>query len=329
MGVTTKDLAKICGVSRATVTRALHGTGSIRPETKQKILNAAEELGYQPDLIARSLVGGSSMTVGVIVVDLKNQYFPKMLDAIEKKMKESEYLLNITLHENNKKIEKEIIQTLLGHRVDGLILSPASLDRQFLAYLEKIPVPVVMIGHNFETVVPTVGINEEKATYDAVYFIYEKGYSEIVFVVPPLGGGLKTENVGHRQRVDGYQKAMKELGLRIKVIEGEAYSGKVLSYMEKKRKNVLPAFLCSGGVFAVEILSMLKQRGYQEKTDFGVMGFDNIDVLQKLSPRLTTVNNHVEETGIRAAELLLKMVRGEEHVNSIEIPYDMIEGDTI
>ena len=99
--------------------------------------------------------------------------------------------------------------------------------------------------------------------------------------------------------------------------------------MEKKRKNVLPAFLCSGGVFAVEILSMLKQRGYQEKTDFGVMGFDNIDVLQKLSPRLTTVNNHVEETGIRAAELLLKMVRGEEHVNSIEIPYDMIEGDTI
>lgn len=327
MGVTTKDLARICGVSRATVTRALHGTGSIRPETKQKILEAANELGYQPDFIARSLVGGSTMTIGVIVVDLKNQYFPKMLDAIEKRMKESDYLLNITLHENSREIEKKIMQTLIGHRVDGLILSPSSLDSQFWDYIETIPVPAVLIGHNLGHDVPTVGINEEKATYDAVHYIYERAYRDIVFVVPPLEGSMKSENVGHCQRVSGYKKAVRELGLDEVIIYGEDYQEKTLAYFQKAARK--PAFLCSGSVFAIEILGYMMQLGYRVKEDFGVMGFDNIDLMQKWSPRLTTVNNHVEEIGTGAAEMLLHAIQGTLEQRHIEIPYEMIEGETI
>ncbi len=86
MGVTTKDLAKICGVSRATITRALHGTGSIKPETKQMILETAEKNGFISQTCLQEVwLKGVSMTIGVIVVDLKNQYFSKMINAMEKK----------------------------------------------------------------------------------------------------------------------------------------------------------------------------------------------------------------------------------------------------
>ncbi len=326
MGVTTKDLARICGVSRTTVTRALHG-GSIRPDTKQRILETAKELGYQPDLAARSLVSGKSMSIGVIVVDLKNQYFPKMLDAIEKKAKEYDYLLNITLHEDSRQAERKLLQTLVGHRVDGLIIAPVSQDQTFWKYLEQLPVPAVVIGKCPETDIPSVGVDEENMTADAVRFIWRKGYRDIVFVAPPLRSELTHESVGHRHRAEGYRRALEELGLPQKIIVGDDYEEEVLQYMECSSGR--PAFLCSGDVYAIRVLSALNKQGYRTCADFGVMGFDCIDVIQRLTPKLTTVNNHVEEVGRKAAELLIRLIRGEETERKIEIFYEMAEGETL
>lgn len=326
MGVTTKDLARICGVSRTTVTRALHG-GSIRPDTKQRILETAKELGYQPDLAARSLVSGRSMSIGVIVVDLKNQYFPKMLDAIEKKAKEYDYLLNITLHEDNQQVERKLLQTLIGHRVDGLIIAPVSQEPSFWRYLEQLPVPVVVIGKCPQDSIPAVGVDEGKMTEDAVRFICRKGYRDIVFVAPPLRDERSPESVGHRYRAAGYRRAMDCLGFSPKIIAGDSYEEETLHYME--RSSGRPAFLCSGDVYAIRVLSILKEHGYRECRDFGVMGFDCIDVIQRWSPRLTTVNNHVEEIGGKAAGLLIQLIQGAETGRKIEIPYEMVEGETL
>lgn len=325
MGVTTKDLAKICNVSRTTINRALYG-GSIKEETKRKILETAKELGYQPDLVARSLVKGQSMTIGVIVVDLRNQYFPKMLDAIENRTKNGNYLLNITLHENDKETEKKLLQALIGHRVDGLILSPANQGTEFWSYLKKLPVPAVVIGNRIGDGIPTVGIDEAGATEAAVRFIFARGYEEILFVVPPLDG-KEPESIGHRQRVDGYLRAARELGFAQRLIAGSGYLEEVLGRMEERKGR--PAFLCSGDVYAFEVLSRLKQRGFCEKQDFGVMGFDCIDVLQKCSPVLATVDNHVEEIGSRAAELLMGLIQKKNMERWIEIPYEIKGGETI
>ncbi len=327
MGVTTKDLAKICGVSRATITRALHGTGSIKPETKQMILETAEKMGYQPDLLARSLVKGVSMTIGVIVVDLKNQYFSKMINAMEKKMIENKYLLNITLHENDHEIEKMLIQTLVGHRVDGLIISPSSYDKVFWKYLKELPVPSVVIGNKLDAEITTVGIDEKKATRSAVNFIYERGYKHIIFVVPPLQGADSKDNMGHHQRLEGYCSAVKELGLDQMIIYGDQYLGKIIQYMKKTKDR--PAFLCSGDVFAIEAYGALRKSGYLEKRDFGIMGFDHIDIPFGALSKLSTVDNHIEEIGEQAAEQILGMIRGERGVRHLEIPYKIIEGETV
>mgnify|MGYP003529424079 CR=1 FL=1 len=97
MGITTKDLAKICGVSRTTVHRALSDTGRINPQTKDLILQTAKEYDYRPDLLARGLVKGQTYNIGVVVLDVNNRYFAQMLSAIEAEARKQGYFVNITL----------------------------------------------------------------------------------------------------------------------------------------------------------------------------------------------------------------------------------------
>ena len=327
MSITTKDLARICGVSRTTVTRALHGTGRIKEETKQNILETAEKLGYQPDLLARSLVKGTSMTIGVIAVDLNNLYYPKMINAIENRTKSDGYLLNITLHEQNKETELQLIQNLVGHRVDGLIISPANKGEEFDAYLQSLPIPVVMIGNRDGSSLPTVGIDEKMAANQAAEFIIGRGYRNVTFVVPPLKDADGLDNIDHVRRMEGYEKAMIKNGLECNVIFGENYCEQILRYMRQTRKRT--AFLCSGDVFAVEVMDTLKKAEYAVGDDYGIMGFDCIDIFQRWSPQLSTVNNHIDRMGFEAAELLIQLIHGECKPHSIEIPFEIVSGVTV
>ena len=112
MGITTKDLAALCGVSRMTVHRALTDTGRINPQTKELILKTAKEHGYRPDLLARGLVKGQTFYIGVVVLDVNNRYFSQMLSAITAQARELGYFVNITLHEKNKEMEREQLERL-------------------------------------------------------------------------------------------------------------------------------------------------------------------------------------------------------------------------
>lgn len=327
MAVTTKDLARICGVSRATITRALNDTGRIKPETKEMIKRTAKELGYVPDLVARSLVKGNTKNLGVIVVDLKNQYFPEMINAMENRAKENSYLLNITLHENNKEIEKQLIQTLIGHRVDGILLSPANEGEAFEEFLVNLQIPVVMIGEPDNPVLPSVSINEKAATKAAAEYVISQGYCNLNFVVPPLKESGSNSNTGHRKRLAGFLEAVEKHTVSSNVIYGSDYIKKAVEIMQTAKEK--PAFLCSGDMFAGNIMDKLSRRGFQAGSDYGIMGFDCLDMFQNWSPRLCTVNNHVDQIGYESADLLIRMLEGDTSRNQIEIPFNIVEGPTL
>lgn len=326
MAITTKDLAKICGVSRATITRALYG-GSIKEETKVKILEAAEQYGYQPDLLARSLVKGRSMTIGIIVVDLKNQYFPEMINAMENRAKESGYMLNITLHENNKKTELQLIQALESHRVDGLIISPVNKGESFKTMLKQLRMPVVMIGNRIGYDIPSVGIDEVRSGIEATEHILSKGYRNIVFVVPPLKDEEGMKNIGHEQRLEGYEAAMKDAGLKSQVIYGRDYREQALEHMRLAKEK--PAYLCSGDLYAGTVMECLSRYQYVPAQDYGIMGYDYLEIFQNWMYRLSTVNNFIEQIGYEAVTLLLKLIEESGPAEDIEIPFRIIEGNTL
>lgn len=141
MGVTTNDIARICQVSRTTVLRALNNKGRISKTTREKILQTAKDLGYRPDLLARGLVKGRTMNIGVVVFDVKNQYFAQMLSAIEGKAQEEGYCVNIMLHDKDKRKEIEWIKRLSDYRMDGLILSPVNMGEEFAIFLKGLGIP--------------------------------------------------------------------------------------------------------------------------------------------------------------------------------------------
>mgnify|MGYP001637887677 CR=1 FL=1 len=123
MAITTKDLAQLCGVSRTTIHRALNGTGRIKPETKEMILQVAKEHGYRPDLLATGLAKGQTYNIGVVVLDVKNRYFAQMLSMISTEAYARGYGVNITLHGGDAGTEREQLTRLADYRVDGIILS--------------------------------------------------------------------------------------------------------------------------------------------------------------------------------------------------------------
>jgi len=331
MRVTTKDLARICGVSRATVTRALYNTGSVKKETRELILKTAEALGYQPDMIARSLVKGKSMMISVVVAELRNQYFAKVIDSIERKAKEYGYMLTISLHEDDRDYEKKIIHELAGYRIDGFILLCINKGEDIEEALRKTNIPYVILGYKTFMNSSTVGADEYKIGCMATQYMYQKNYNEMVFVVPPLYDRYQTLSPGHASRKKGFEETAESLNVKHTVIYGhDNYIEQVIDYMKTKRESK-PAFFCSGDIYAVEIINALSQHGYKVKKDYGIIGCDKIDSYQKLRPRLTTIDSNIELMGQEAVTLLFEKIVNADNIpkRDIEIPISIVEGETL
>lgn len=330
MTVTTKDLARICGVSRTTVTRALSGTGRISEETKNKILRMAKELDYKPDLLARSLVKGRSMTIGVVLCDLKSMFFPSVIDAMERIARENGYLLNITLHDNRKAIEENIITQLAGHRIDGLILDPASRDEANYEYLKKMSFPTVIIGGDRLKGWSFVGNNEAEAATSATQFIASKGYQSLYFVFPGFEGEETDFYGGHRERMRGAKATCKACGMGFFVLGDQSYISQAAEVVKNaKEKGTKPAFLCSGDIYAGYIILNLQKKGFFPGVDFGIMGFDRMELMQMLPVSLASVENNVEQIGQEAINLLLDMIDNGDQKQIIYVPYEIVDGKTL
>lgn len=328
MGVTTNDIARICQVSRTTVIRALNNQGRISKETKDRIVKTAEELGYRPDLLARGLVKGKTMYIGVVVFDVKNQYFAQMLSAIEAEAQTRGYCVNITLHGKNREKEVDLIRKLVDYHVDGLILSPVNKGEQFNQFLQSLDTPLVIIGNKVSDELPFVGIDERQAAKEATARIMDSGYGRVAFVCPPLGESKEGNNYTHEQRLDGFLEAAgSRSGVETKIISSESYEKEAALMLEDGGPKT--AFFCSGDIYAMDIMKHLKSLGKRAPGDYGIMGFDDIELLEYLSPRLSTIYNSVEEVAKKAVELLFDEMDGKEIAMETYERYRIVQGETL
>lgn len=328
MAVTTKEIAKICGVSRGTVDRALNGKSRINSETKEKILSVAKELGYRKDMLARGLVKGTTMYIGVVVFDIRNHYFSQMVNAIELEAKTKDYFVNITLHEKNKEMEYQLINSLVDRRVDGILISPVNKGPEFEAFLRSLPIPVVVIGNYVAPSIPFVGIDEKKATAEAVSLLISKGYERVIFVCPPLADRANENIFAHEQRTLGFQECMRKNPQVEAVVVG------TWDYLEEldqllENQNPKSAVFCSGDIYALQIMQHLKRKGLRIPRDIGIMGFDNIDMLEFVTPSLATISNEVESVGRIAVDTLVGLMDGQKTNARRFVPHKIIEGESI
>lgn len=335
MGITTKDLAQICGVSRTTVHRALHdGAGRIHPDTREMILRVAKENDYRPDLLARGLVKGQTFNIGVVVLDVKSRYFAELLSIIGAEAGRQGYFVNITLHDNDKETEKSQLTRLADYHVDGIIVSSVNEGDEYKNFLRGLDIPIVSVDNKIADGIPFVGIDQRRAMTDATAKVIEKKYEKLIFVCPPMEDTGKRNIYVHRERLKGFKETVEKYsGIEISYLLDWNYRKHVESVLGESRKT---AFVCSADEFALEVMKRMKKSGKRAGRDYGIIGFDNIDILDYVTPRLTTISNSVAEVAETAVALLFELImRKQEGKNWEEpapckiLPYRMVEGETI
>ncbi len=330
MRVTIKDIAKYCGVSSGTVDRALNNRPGIKEKTKQKVLQAAKDLKYRPDFTARSLVKGRTMTLGIVLFDLYNRSYAQLLTAVELKAREYGYFLYIALTDKDMENEKQCIEYLANHKVDGIILFSVNKGTEFEEYLHGFSIPIITIFNFLSADWEYVGIPERAAMKNGVSHIIDKGYKQFIYISPPLKYKGITNIYTQEERLEGFLEALASNDLKeAEIIRHNDY----LDYLEKInfRQRERTAIICSCDLYALEVMRFLKTKGYSIPLDVGIMGFDNIDVLKYVTPALTTIEYPVEAIGDKAVESLVHKIEKGSYINNenTELSYRFIAGESI
>ncbi len=329
MHTTIKDIAKLCGVSEGTVDRAINNRLGIKEATRQRVIEVAKLLNYKPNRVAQSLATGRTMTIGIICFDLYNNFFTSLIDIIEANAKSKGYFVNLILTHRDMKKELEGIQYLVERNVDGIIIFPVGKGEKYIEYLKSTNKPIVTIYNKICDEFAHVGVDDRKAMSDAVKFIRSKGYERIYLITPAIsnqeGSGSNVYTL--KRRLKGYIDGIKAYGLEHEplVVEGKDFDREFRN-LDLKQKT---AMLCICDSYALETMKYFRDRNYKVPGDIGIMGYDNIDVLKYIQPRLSTVEYHVEKMGDLVFNTLFEIINGEQVQPELLLSYNIIEGETI
>jgi LacI family transcriptional regulator/LacI family repressor for deo operon, udp, cdd, tsx, nupC, and nupG len=304
------DIAKSLGVSNSTVSRALHGHADISSETRQAVLDRASQLDYQPNQLAYNLVKSKTNTIGMIVPEFHNPFFPNVIIGAHEVLTRAGY--NLTIMQSNESYQVEISNTkaMLANRIDGLLISLTQETNNFdhLSVFEKRGIPLVLFNRVCEQIdVPKVVVNDFEASFQAVEHLILSGYERIAH----LGGPLTL--LVSQERLRGYRAAMEKYGKTIEdhmIIQGMLTQQKARIYGQYllDLTNRPDAIFAVNDSAAIEIMLMAKEKGISIPDELGVVGFSDNPESAYIGPGLTTIRQPTLEIGRTTADWILKLV---------------------
>lgn len=329
MRMTSDGLAKLCNVSRATVDRVFNNRGRVSPATKTKILQTAQSVGYRPNAIAQSLVTGRTMSIGLVVPGLNNYFFSTLLNAVTRRAQEKNYITLVSLYEGKPGFEYRCVQSLMERQVDGVLLFSTSKSGESVQALKEANVPAVALL-NEAGGLPCVGIDYCRAMADAVNYVICKGYTDLIFLCPPLQRERDVNMRAIVRRLDGLRIALdlhRDEGIRCTVIGTEDYMDRLGAMAFPREEKT--AILCSSDIYALKAVKLFKSRGVRIPLDVGVMGFDDIDVLDYVEPSIATVAIPIARLGETAVDCLLERIATGNTTLETTLPYNIKPGQSI
>ena len=329
ISATIKEIALACSVSEGTVDRALNGREGIKKETKERILQTAKEMGYRPNHLARSLARGRSGAIGVVCAGLSNPFFSSFVEAIERMAYENGYYLNLILAHGSREKEMEGIQYLAGRQVEGVIIMPLGHGEEYEQELLRLNIPIVTVYNRLSDKFIHVDVDGRLIMKNAVHRIVEKGYGRIAYL--DLGYGTERAEQNNRysmnQRRLGYEDGIREESLGEPVIFSKCDWEMIQSFLRDGSGK--PAILCSFDNLAIRVLNLLRSHGVSVPEEVGVMGFDNIPILDSISPRLCSVDCEIKDLGKKAFSALLQLINKDDTVWDYVTSYTFTEGESL
>ncbi|MED1441385.1 LacI family DNA-binding transcriptional regulator [Aeribacillus composti] len=309
--VRISDVAKMANVSTATVSRVLSNSGNVKKETAEKVLEAIKKLNYQPNLLARQLRRLETKTVLVVVPDITNTFFSKILRGIEQVAIENDYEVLLGDTGNSLEREKGYLDILRQKKADGMILLTARLESHLLEEISR-EFPVVLACEYLEgSDIPTVSIDNISSARKATEYLISLGHKRIGFLSGPMDVILS------RDRLKGFKQGMMQHDIAIEpnlIQEGDFSFESGFNLMTKLLALTEPptAVFASSDEMAIGAIKAIKAKGLKVPDDISIVGFDDIKFASIFEPALTTVSQPMFEIGKKAMELLIKLMNGSE-----------------
>ena len=310
--VSLDDIAKRVGVSKTTASFVLNGKGRqrrISNDVIEKIQQAAKELNYKPNKLARSLRTGSTKVLGVIVIDVANHFHSKLSRAIENCAARHGYRVMICSSDENDTLLAEWVDELVDNKVEGLIIAPTVYARPKLLELQKSNYPFVLVDRHFPNIdTDFVGIDNALASYNATKMMIDEGYREIGIIA------FEPNLDVIRQRIEGYKNAISDSGFvvnenNIKTIGYHNIQEQVREHVATLVEQGIRALLFTSNRIGVTGLQCLNEMKIRIPRDVAVFSYDDNEFFPLMSPSISAISQPIEEMGEKAVELLLNRLK--------------------
>jgi len=302
------QVAELAGVSLATVSRVINPGAKVTDKTRQKVLDAMHQLGYQPNSIAQSLATRSSNSVGVLVSELHGPFFGAMLSAIEKTLKAAGKFVLVAAGHNDEQMEREAVRFLTSRNCDALIVHAERLSDKFLVEHDHHTTPLVIMNRKVRGLAEhCFSLNNELGGYLATQALVKHKHKRIAYISGPL------DWVDARQRLAGHQRALAEAGVKFDqrlLHEGDYHeTGGQDALMALFAKKIpFSAVVCANDEMAAGAMAAAHERGLELPRELSIVGFDDAPISRYVYPKLTTIHYPVADMATMAARWVLEHV---------------------
>ncbi len=301
--VTIREVAAGAGVSIATVSRVLSGADTVSPELAARVEATAKRLGYRTNRVARALRRQSTQTIGFVVPDITNPFFPAVIQAVEATLRKAGLSLLLCDAGNDVAAEAELVRNLFDHQVDGLLISVCDrIASRHAVRLAASHGPVIQIDRRTLGEMPYVGINHAGVIAQLVDHLRSQGCRRYAYITPHTG--ISTA----KERLDAFLRGVRPLD---PTVEDRVYMGDFsLNWGHEAAQRIIAqrplpdVIACANDLIALGAVQALREHHIKIPQEVAVTGFDDTILAVASQPRLTTVRQPVEDIGMQAVTML-------------------------
>ncbi|MEM1116602.1 MAG: LacI family DNA-binding transcriptional regulator [Bacteroidota bacterium] len=315
--ITIRDVAREASVSIATVSAVTNEADWVSASTRTRVQQVIDRIGYRPNRAARSLKIRRADAIGVIVSDLTNPFFTEVVRGLQHRLRERGLSLLLADANHDPSLGADQLDQLVERRVDGLVLLgdavPEAALRDYLGKAARVPVVATARSVAIKGVT-TIGVDSERAGYEATRHLVERGYTRIGHVSGPEAGSGSTTQ-GRVDRLAGWRRALAEAGLQDDLLApanwriggGHAAAADLLS-----RPDPPDALFCANDMMAIGAMTAAREAGLSLPRDLAVVGFDDVPVAALVDPPLTTMAMPKGDLGRAAADHIVDLAHLDE-----------------
>ncbi len=317
--ISIKDIAREADVSHSTVSRALSDSPLVSAETRTRIQRLARQMGYSPDALARSLVVGRTLTIGIVVTTIADPFIAEIVQQIEQMAQDLGY--SVILASSNAEPEREIaaVEMLHSKRVDGVIVTSSRIGALYQEHLDRLGVPVVLVNSHSEQTgryTFSISVDNRHGGSLATQHLIGLGHRRIAYITGPADQAHLSGS-DDLERMAGYQGALRRAGINFDpalVVHGTGSptGGEIALPALLSLQDKPTAVFCYNDMTAIGLLRSARQKGVVVPRDLAVVGFDDIALASYVCPALTTVAQPLERMGRGAMQMVLDLLEGDD-----------------